>query len=87
MNGIFDFCWIIISQFFILPIKKGYCISESFSKFGYVFHNTEICPDDISYIGIIFRIHPSLSMDLSALKSCLTIWFKSIYPEKIQWMI
>ena len=39
MNGIFDFCWIIISQFFILPIKKGYCISESFSKFGDVFHN------------------------------------------------
>lgn len=73
MNGIFDFCWIIISQFFILPIKKGYSISESFSMFGDVFRNTEICPDDISYIGIILRIHPSLPMELSALKSCLTI--------------
>ena len=87
MNGIFDFCWIIISQFFILPIKKGYSISESFSKFGDVFCNTEICPDDISYIGVIFRIHPSLPMDFSALKSYLNMWLKSIYTEEVLWMV
>lgn len=46
---------------------------QSFSMYGDVFRNTEICPDDISYIGIIFRIHPSLPVELSALKSSLTI--------------
>lgn len=35
-------------------MKEGYSISDGFSKFGDVFHNTEICPEYISYPNICF---------------------------------